>query len=100
MAIISMGLSIEALWGYAYSPPNYLDREVDAECTKQAYPFYFSYGTNRNVYYRDPNYILHGLGYLFPSLSSNMAQQRMTIEAASVAFSNRKQPQNSTAVTP
>jgi hypothetical protein len=29
MAIISMGLDIEALWGYAYSPPNYLDREVD-----------------------------------------------------------------------
>ena len=53
-----------------------------------------------NVYCRDPNYTLHGLGYLLPSLSSNMAQQRMTIEAASVTFSNRKQPQHSTTVTP
>ena len=33
MAIISMGLSTEVLWGLAYSPPNYLDRTVDAECT-------------------------------------------------------------------
>ena len=42
------------------------------------------------IYYRDPNYTLHGLGYLLPSLSSNMAQQKMTIEAASVTFFKQK----------
>jgi len=62
--------------------------------------FLFIWNKLQCLYRRDPNYILHGLRHLLPLLSSNMAQQRMTIEAGNVTFSNRKQPQHSTTVIP